>query len=366
MTHTLATAHLRPSTRLEGQGIHLHGNCCACGKPLGPAGRCADCQRRDDRPVGLVEEGRQGRHGLHGRWPVLTAAVGLIQRQTTEEEVGSAPTLPVEPAAPQATPTEELAAPTEGAAEAGGAAAGSVNRGTCSPRALSRADFLRQPGTQQDDFGLTTLEVSQVTFPQVTLARTRGALRLQPTSAALPTIPSVYTGQGTFTEGERIFMGSPACDAGRYPVRWIITPQGAQKIAAGEQEHCSDYQYAFDVSLARYAQAVNQLATAGTSFASQATAERRLAREVGTHPRDWQARFVCLACKTKIRDRNGSHTPRPRIDPPVYPCQYTRAWISDASLPRIGQTPSNQIITGCDTEEDRLRTVRQCSRTGRP
>lgn len=349
MTHTLAT--LPSPTQAEAKSTRLHPQRCACGKPLGPAGPCATCQR--DTGLPLIHR----RRNFPGGNITIAGQVGLIQRQATEEGEGTAP-----PPAPAETPTE--ATPEGGSGSSG--ATGSSSQGSCTPRALARADFLRQPGVTQNDFGLTTLEVSQVTFPQVTLARSRGALRLQATNAALPTIPSVYTGQGIFTEGERIFTGSQVCDAGRYPVRWIITPQGAQKIAAGEQEHCSDYQFAFDISLARYAQAVNQLATAATPFASQATAERRLARETGTHPRDWQATFVCLACKTKLRDHNGSHTPRPRFDAPVYPCQYTRAWVSDTSLPRIGQTASNQIVTGCNTEADRLRTVQQCTTSRRP
>ena len=69
-------------------------------------------------------------------------------------------------------------------------------------------------------------------------------------SAALPQIPSVFTGAGSFIEGDIEVLGQDnrSCPSQKYPIKWIITGPGAQKMSEGEQEHCNDFQYAFDIS----------------------------------------------------------------------------------------------------------------------
>src|SRR5207253_114293 len=136
---------------------------------------------------------------------------------------------------------------------------------------------------------------------------------------------------------------------GKYPSRWRIYPAGANKIGEGEQEHCDDFRYAFDISLRRYADAVNQLSTSKRVFRDEAAVKSHLSRTLGVNPDDWQSVFVCLAQKTKIRDSKVRdwHTPHLRSLPMTYECKYAEFIIGENSLPQVGQHPSSEIIKGC-------------------
>jgi len=224
----------------------------------------------------------------------------------------------------------------------------------CQPKGLDRAAFLAAPGTSKDLFGLTALDTSGVTFPTVNTfpAKPRG-VTVGPTSAALPTIPSVFTRISVYVEGEtQVGPGGDqySCDPGKYPLKWSIA---TKKIGEGEQEHCNDFQYAFDISLKKYAEAVNDLASKGRVFSSHKDVEAALTRTTGVAPAKWQSVFNCLVQKTTLRDppRPGDpswHSPRPFLDAPRFPkCQEARAFISDASLPEVGNHPSSEIIKGC-------------------
>ena len=305
---------------------------CACGDTPGPTGECTAC-RRKRLPGGQLQTSL-ARPSFR-----ISAAVD----QTTDS---------ASPAAPKTGGSKQQSTPTASS--------------NCSPRGLSRANYLRQPGTSQNDFGLTSLDLGQVTYPQIQLAGRRGRYRLRPTQAALPTIPSIYTTNGTFTEGQAIFasQGGGGCPSGRYPIRWTIAPQGAQKIADGETEHCADYQYAFAQSLAPFRDAVNRLANARTRFASRRAAERRLQRMTGVAPSQWQTFFACLTCKSKVirDDRLRLHIPRPRTIPPTYRsnCRFVRKIITRTSLRGVGRMTPAQIITGCTTTNEQQSVIRQC------
>ncbi|HEX6288338.1 MAG TPA: DUF4157 domain-containing protein [Herpetosiphonaceae bacterium] len=223
----------------------------------------------------------------------------------------------------------------------------------CDPQGLPRAQYLTQPGTSTGDFGLTTL-AGTVTTPVVHTTRARGGVRIDATAAALPPITSVFTQAGTFTEGTAIFVSQGGdCRSGRYDIRWTILPDGARKIREGELEHCADFQYAFDISLRRYADAVNTLAASGRVFPNQRAAEAHVTRLVGAAPGNWGAIFACLAGKTTSRDGahgyRGWHTPRPHSIPPRLDtsCAFTRQVIGGTSLPDVGQHPPSEIIKDC-------------------
>lgn len=223
----------------------------------------------------------------------------------------------------------------------------------CSPTGLTRDRYLAQPGATTNDFGLTTLS-GTVTVPTVHTTRMSGGVRLDETDAALPPITSVFTDADTFTEGTSIFTSQGGdCPSGRYPIRWTIFPDGARKIREAELEHCADFRYAFEISLKRYADAVNRLALSGRTFPSQRAAEAHVSRLVGAQPANWSSIFECLARKTQRRDGQsgfrGSHTPRPMMREPRLEtsCAFTRAVISGSSLPEVGQHPPSEIIKDC-------------------
>jgi hypothetical protein len=203
----------------------------------------------------------------------------------------------------------------------GGGGGSSATMPTCQPQGLDRPAFLGTPGATTNDFGLTSLDTTAVTYPSLSTspAKPRG-VTVDPTAAALPTIPSVFTKNGTFVEGDATVIGGGerGCPSRKYPLRWRIA---TTKIEEGEKEHCNDYQFAFDISLKRYADAVNALASSGPVFPNDKAVDGALKRTTGVAPADWQSVFVCLAQKSLRRDpttKGGPswHTPRPtRLTP---------------------------------------------------
>jgi hypothetical protein len=230
----------------------------------------------------------------------------------------------------------------------------------CQPTGLDRAAFLATAGATTNDFGLTTLDLTAVTYPGVSANPAKpSGVTVAPTTAALPNIPSVFTKAGVFVEGDSTVVGGDerSCPPRKYPVRWTITAQGAKKISDGEQEHCDDFQFAFDISLKQYADAVNALASSGRVFPNDKAVDTALTRTTGVAPGNWQSVFACLARKSLLRDPRTPgapswHTPRPtRLTPTPPDCNFVRVIISDASLPEVGQHPSSEIIKGCGEKQ---------------
>ena len=248
---------------------------------------------------------------------------------------------------PKATPSEKPE----------GAAAQPATQ-PCDPQGLSRADYLKQSGTSTDDFGLTRLS-GTVGVPAVSASpagKGKTGVTLDPTDAIFPPLTSVFTKANTFIEGEGIFIGEQAeCPSGKkYPLKWTIDGTGAQKLREAELEHCADYKYAFEISLRRYADAVNDLSKKKMTFASQKAAANYVTKFVGPAPDTWYDKFKCLLDKSqKARDGTkatpGSHTPRPFKIPPRLQnnCEFARAIVSASSLPQVGKVRSPDIIKDC-------------------
>lgn len=257
---------------------------------------------------------------------------------TVSKEAGTAGTGPqateARPASPEATTT--------GTVEA-----------NCSPRGLSRQDFLAQPGASQSLFGLTTLDTAQVVFPELNVARVRGGVQVQETTASLPSIPSVYTRAGSFFEGSTRVPGGEGvdCPEGRYPLRWNITPAGAERIRDGEREHCSDFAYAFEISVGRVHNEINQLAGSRRTFPNEPSVRNHLQRRIGFSFNSLPSVFRCLATRSVERDDppNQWHTPHPLPSPPnrFNRCEYAMATINDRSLPHVGRHPTPDLIRDC-------------------
>lgn len=231
----------------------------------------------------------------------------------------------------------------------------------CDPTPLTRAQYLAEPGTSVNDFGLTTLS-GIVRNPTVHTTRVTGGVRIDETDAGLPPVTSVFTAADTFTEGVTIYSANQGaeCASGRYPTQWTILPDGARKIREAEIEHCADFAYAFDISIRRYADAVNAAAASRRVFPSQRAAEAFITRQVGAAPANWPAIFQCLAGKTRDRDGwrgyAGWHTPRPRSMEPRLStnCAFARQIIGGASLPQVGQHPPSEIIKDCGERGGRV------------
>lgn len=294
--------------------------------------------------------------------PQISPSALKLARQEDESRPGVVETQETPPGSPPGADRDEGGA--EGAGERAPGPAQATSAPVCAPTALSRRDFLAQAGTGLSEFGLTTLEVDQVTFPSLQLTPVGRRVRVQPTTASLPNIRSIFIGAGTFTEGTTRVVGAGGqCPEGVYPLRWTITPEGARKIQAGEQEHCDDFNFAFDLSAGRYRDAINQIAASGRTFRNEAAVRRHLQSVVGFSFDDLPSVFTCLADKTRVRDsrRGDWHTPRPRRSPPdrFNHCEFARAFIDRNSLPQVGQHSSGEIIQGCGETPARRGTEGQ-------
>lgn len=222
-----------------------------------------------------------------------------------------------------------------------------ITTATCNPTGVSYADFLKATGNIDDAFGVTTVDSNHVTFPDVVL---KGGV-LQKTTAGMQ-VSSFYLQAQTFKDKGVVILQDDAggennyCMHGKYERYWEITQRGADKVKEGEQEHCNDFMMAFDLTLAKYRDAVNS--TAGKKFASDAAAKAYLQKQTKVHPDKWQSTFWCLAGKTRDRDKMNWHLPKninPRINKT---CDKAILRLWDTNLPEIGKHPSAEIINGCD------------------
>jgi len=265
---------------------------------------------------------------------------------------------PAEPAPADAAPGADGGEAESGEEESGAEAPSEP----CDPTALARADYLAHSGTSTSDFGLTVLS-GNVTVPAVGTRRARRGVVVEPTAAAMPALDSVYTKDGTFTEGQAHFVNNDGadCPSGRYDLRWTITPTAATRIRAGELEHCADLRHAFEISLQRYADAVNAVAASGRVFRSARAASRYVTRRTGAAPNDWPAVFQCLAHKTEDRDFMRWHTPRERTVAPSYRngCAYAQAIVHGGSLPQVGRHPTADLIRDCGESGGAVPAVRR-------
>jgi len=241
----------------------------------------------------------------------------------------------------------------------------STARPTCDPMGLARKDYLAQPNTSTDDFGLTRFAgtVSRV----LTTRKVKGGVMLEPLKVALPAITSVYTKADTFIEGTGVVRSQDGdgaeCPGGKVPLQWRIFPTGAAKIREGEMEHCEDLQYAYDVTLGWYGQAVDGLIAKGRTFPNEAAAFKHLKKLTGTDPADWLSIFTCLAKKTEKRDgrkfTNAWHTPRVKTRPPRLEdgCNFSRVFVGSAAFPELGKHPTPNVINGCGESPDAVKSL---------
>ena len=93
-----------------------------------------------------------------------------------------------------------------------------------------------------------------------------------------------------------------------FSAKFNITPEGEQRITEAEMEHCTDYKYAFDISLGCYAAVVNDLAKKKTVFSSDQDAVNEVTKRVGLKPDAWMTHYLALIGKSADRDTNKWHT----------------------------------------------------------
>jgi hypothetical protein len=221
----------------------------------------------------------------------------------------------------------------------------------CNPTPVTHKGFVEKGKELNFDpkgaFGITVFLGQNAILPAVQL---NGKNHLEPTRSSV-TIPSVYIQKDELfpDEGGKT-LHTDTCDSDA--LHYLITSDGASKIAEGENEHCSDFRLAFNMSLAKYTTAVNKLAKAKTKFKNLSTANEKLKKITGIHPDDWADTFICLTKKTRLRD-SSDHRPPPLMTATPYPtqehCRFPVVRIWSKTYPEIGLHPSKDIVKmdGC-------------------
>jgi len=306
--------------------------------------KCTNCEAKDEKAIERKIENNSLQLSASVSSPITagTNQKYLMRQETSAEESTTSTT----PTSPSTVPPSPATIPTSM---------------VCTPLGLSRADFLSRNGNDVTEFGHTNITVDPTMLNPSTLSfqRVGRSSRLKPMAITvnLPSIDSIYTQAGIFTEGSQrvVFDSDGDCLTDTYYLRWMIASNGAAKIQQGEQEHCDDYNYAYSNSVLPYVTEINRLAGGTRSFGSEREAKRYIERRIGFNPDDWFTRFSCMLQKSLDRDHvprgftRSSHDPIPFTEAPNRHnrCRYATVRITERSLPQVGQTPSSAIITGC-------------------
>jgi hypothetical protein len=187
----------------------------------------------------------------------------------------------------------------------------------CSPKGLVNDDFLKIPGAPQEAFGFTITRPQKLPPPEVQTkpAGKAGRVVLQETKATQVSCESYFTKAGPSfwrvvpIDAEEFKQRGLAEKCGSsYFIEFRITPDGEKKIIEAEMEHCTDYKYAFDISLGCYVAVVNDLAKKGTQFPTHEAAVDEVTKRAGQKPDNWVTRYLELLSKSGVRDTKKWHT----------------------------------------------------------
>jgi hypothetical protein len=230
----------------------------------------------------------------------------------------------------------------------------------CKPTALSRQAFLKT--TKTTDFGLTKISVNQadlLSSPYIQFTKVGRQVKMEPLSLNVPVIESNYVQSGQFIEGQtKNKISSQTCPLDYYPINWNITSTGAASLEEAEQEHCNDYNYAFNRNVYPFLVEVNKAAAAGRKFNSTTAADAYIKKKLGFDPHDWFNRFTCMLANSTIRDhpQDGAvrawHEPNPVTQ--VLPnarnlCKHITLGIIPSSFSGLNNLHPTDVIvpTGC-------------------
>jgi hypothetical protein len=206
----------------------------------------------------------------------------------------------------------------------------------CDIKELGRDDFLAfeknamsqgaqrtPPPNALGGFGITTTRKTDAKPPPIEAEPVPDAgrvkFRLKPTHAEMAPIQSAVTAPGEFVEGTKhwISQGGTNCTKdGNYPIRWVLTRDGTDKVKQAEHEHCNDFRTAFEDTLVVYASTINRVASSNRLYATEQLAIRdALSYLHMSQPDEMRWNYEASAQRTTLRD-NRAHTPNPLPDHP--------------------------------------------------
>ncbi len=140
--------------------------------------------------------------------------------------------------------------------------------------------------------------------------------KVKPTTAAMGPVSMTFLAPGDYKiPGKLVKANYPQCGPQGKRVPFYTTVDAAMSNLArlAEEEHKSDYQRAFDLTLKRWADIINAVAASGRSFGpdTKPKVERAintLLTQNGNKTRaQWIAELNRLTALSKQRDRNGWH-----------------------------------------------------------
>jgi hypothetical protein len=166
------------------------------------------------------------------------------------------------------------------------------------------------------DYGFTFLDRQFITAPKVDVKwrkNHKGFLgKLQPTTAELKQIPSLYLKPGEYeVPGKKDIAKGPECgnEEKEVPAYSIVDEAMSQLVKAGEEEHCSDYELAFELSLKQCADNINALVDTEFGPGKKKDIIREIFNKIGGSPEEWYNRLNQLAHLSVVeRDQMGFHT----------------------------------------------------------
>jgi hypothetical protein len=216
----------------------------------------------------------------------------------------------------------------------------------------------RKPPGADEIMGVTTFNPGNAVPPEIATTTVqedgKTAYKLKPTHAEMPPIRAAYTQEGQYEEGV-VHDVTPECrfenirTGGGSPIHWILTAGGAKKVWAGEQEHCDDIRAAFDLTLALYASAINNVAASERTYSKPEEAIKDATQAAGVAPDMMIDKFADAAGRTALRDDRDWHTAKIIGDkvhkdrPQKVGCKYYYT-IDETSWPGIGTHPSSEVI----------------------
>ncbi len=191
------------------------------------------------------------------------------------------------------------------------------------------------------------------TFPNVNIAWQAAGNKwiavVQPTRAAIGVITARYVKPDTYAvPGATRRASYPQCQppGKRVPLFSKVSPAMAQLAKTAEQEHCDDYQRAFNLSLKRCADAINAIAGRRLGPGTRPNIEQRILRQIGGKtPRQWVQELNRLSRRSLQRD-DGAHRLNPGGDPRTCPADCSKIICTTVRSPttRIPGTSSEELI----------------------
>jgi hypothetical protein len=251
---------------------------------------------------------------------------------------------------------------------------------TCAPTPEALATVRGADPHDQNALGLTQSQWSGigVGFPELKGSRCQAKVTALGT---LDILSSTYTKAGTYADGTEdtprnqiVLPGSTKpqprpCQGKRVAKQLKVLPEAADLFRRGEIEHCEDKKLAFSLSLAKYNQAISELAAADFCMAEPPDPGAKAQSPVpkvpaGGCPEEGRTRFKrrtgvelddinritgCLMDKSGLRDSNQWHTAVPQ-DLFYSPDCTTVTYIYGAgAVPDVAgrRHPSAAIVKGC-------------------